>query len=84
MQTEQDILNTILDKFPERVNALHKLFLKDENFREICEDYVFCLDSIGKILITNERKDKILKEYENALQDLELEMLEYLNTASII
>ena len=83
MKSDQDILNTIRDRFPEMDDSLNILFLKDENFREICEDYVLCLSSIGKIIITN-KKNKILKEYKNALSELELEMLEYLNSASIL
>ena len=83
MKSDQDILNIIRDRFPEMDDSLNMLFLKDENFHEICEDYVLCLSSIGKIIITN-KKNKILKEYEYALQELELEMLEYLNSASIL
>jgi len=84
MRTDRDILNTILDKFPEKANILNKLFQKDEDFREICEDYVLCLNSIGKIIITNKRKDRILIEYKNTLIELEIEMLDYLKTMSAL
>lgn len=84
MKSNQDILNIIHDRFPEMDDSLNMLFLKDENFHEICEDYVLCLSSMSKIIITNKKNDKILKEYKNALKELELEMLEYLNSASIL
>ena len=66
MQSDLDILNTICNKFPEMDETLTILFQKDENFREVCEDYVLCLSSIGKIIITNKKNDKILKEFKNA------------------
>ena len=84
MQTDLEILKTILDNFPEGANVIDKFCNRDENFREICEDYVLCKNSIKKIIIANTRKGRILKEYKDALIDLEIEMLEYLNTASIL
>ena len=58
------------------------LYRKDENFREICEDYVLCLESIDKIIVTNKSNNRILEEYKKALNELEIEMLDYLQSAS--
>ena len=79
MQVDPVILSSVINKFPDKANTLTKLFKKDENFREICEDYYLCVEAINKIIITNSQKKKILKEYKNALKELELEMLMYLN-----
>jgi len=82
--SEQNVLHIILEKFPERASALDKLFREDENFREICADYALCLRSMGKIIITNESMNTILVEYKNVLNELEIEMLAYLNTKSTL
>jgi len=84
MQSDQNVLNTVIGKFPEKVNTLTKLFDRDENFREICEDYYLCKEAINKIIITDTRKRKILKEYKHALEELEMEMLVYMNSGVTI
>lgn len=64
------------------VYVLNHLYRKDENFKEVCEDYVLCIESIDKIIITSKRNERILEEYKNALNELEMEMLEYLQSAT--
>ena len=80
MQAEQDILKILISKFPEQANHVTKLFHKNENFREACEDYFLCVEAINKIIITNNRKRKILKDYKSTLKELEIELLMYLNS----
>ena len=82
MLAKQDILSMVINKFPEQANRLTKLFHKDENFREVCEDYFLCHEAINKIIISNKKRGEILKEYEFAMKELEMEMLIYLNTES--
>ena len=84
MQVDPDILNEVIKKFPERVTVLTKLFHQDENFREVCEDYFLCNEAIKKIIITSTQKKEILKDYQTALQDLEWEILRYLNSETTI
>jgi len=81
-ESDLHILNTIQAKFPQMVYVLTHLYRKDENFREICEDYVLCLESIDKIIVTSKLNSRILEEYKNALNELEIEMLDYLQSAS--
>ena len=78
MRTNLAILKTILDKFPERANVIDKFYKRDENFREICEDYFLCKQVINKIIITDTQKRKIIKDYKYALKELEL--LVYMNS----
>jgi hypothetical protein len=80
MLSEQDILKMVINKFPEQANRLTELFYKDENFREICEDYVLCIRSMDKIISTTSMTNRILKEYKKALKELENEMLMYLDS----
>jgi DNA modification methylase len=79
MHTDSNVLNIVIDKFPGKAKTLAVLFQKDENFREICEDFCLCKEAINKIIITDARKRKILKDYKHALKELELEMLDYIN-----
>lgn len=84
MHTDSNILGAVINKFPENAKTLALLFQKDENFREICEDFYLCNEAINKIIITDVRKRKILKDYKHALKELELEMLVYLNAENTI
>jgi len=79
MQAEQDVLNTVIDRFPEKANSMTKLFYNNENFKEVCEDYYLCKEAINKIIITNTQKRQILKDYKSTLKELEIEMLMYLD-----
>jgi len=82
MQTDQDVLNTVINRFPEKANSMTKLFYKNENFKEVCEDYVLCLHSMTKIIVTNKIHSRIIKEYRAALNELEMELLTYINTTT--
>ena len=82
MLSEQDILKMVIRRFPEQANWLTTLFNKDENFREVCEDYFLCHEAINKIIITNKKKGAILKKYKFAMKELEKEMLIYLDAES--
>jgi len=79
MYTDSNVLSEVINKFPEKANALALLFQKNENFRDICEDFFLCREAINKIIITDARQRKILKDYKDALKELELEMLVYMN-----
>jgi len=78
-QSEQSIPYIMLEKFPEMADLLLKMYREDEDFKEICEDYVLCLNSMGKIIVTNKMGKRIIREYRKALNELEIEVLEYLN-----
>ena len=84
MQADLDILKMILDKFPQRASLIDTFYKRDEKFREICEDYYLCQEAINKIVVSDTRKRKILKDYKRALKDLEMEMLVYLNSGLTI
>ena len=77
--SETDILLTLEEKYPDQSKVITQLFQRDQHFREICEDYILCLYSMNKIIVTNEIHSRILQEYKAALTELELEFLEYMN-----
>lgn len=65
-----------MERFPDQADQIEKLFSGCEGFREICEDYVICLNAIRKIESTNPvKKQEFLKDFEDALNGLEEELL---------
>ena len=64
------------ENFPELSSQIDKQFMECEVFREICEDYVLCLNSIRKIESQNPaKKEEYLEEFREALMALEDELL---------
>jgi hypothetical protein len=65
-----------MGKFPGLAVQIKKLYKGCEEFREICEDYVLCLNAIKKIESTNPAKrEEFLNEFGEALEALEDELL---------
>jgi len=75
MAVENNILHAVLEKFPDHAQEIKSLFIQCEEFREICEDYILCLNSVKKIESEDVKKDEYLKEFKTALEELELELL---------
>jgi hypothetical protein len=70
------VLQIIMKKFPDLADQIEQLFLPCEGFRETCEDYVLCQNAIQKIESGDPaKKGEYLKEYEDALAELEEELL---------
>jgi len=83
MVVENFILHAVLEKFPDLDQEIKSLFSQCEEFREICEDYVLCLNSIKKIESEDVKKDEYLIEFKTALEELELELLSNLKIQKI-
>ena len=71
-----DLKTVLLDYFPGFTDRLSALF-EDENFRELAEDFLLCNHEIKQIGILKNKK--MIKQYRETLQDLEEELLSYLN-----
>ena len=69
------VLSVVIEEFPDLSVQITKQFNECENFQEICEDYVLCLNSIRKIESADQKKNENLKEFKKALQELEEELL---------
>ena len=76
---EHETLLTIQEKYPNWAKDIISLFQNDEYFREVCEDYALCLHAMNKIIDTRKTHARVLKEYKEALSELELEMLTYIH-----
>ena len=71
-----DLKTVLSDYFPDFSDRLPALF-KVENFRELAEDYIFCNFELKQLSLS--KNEKLFKQYEETLQDLEEELLSYLN-----
>ena len=83
MTVENNILHTVVEKFPDHAQEIKSLFTESDVFREICEDYVLCFNSIRKIESTSIKRDEYLKEFKIALEELENELLSSLKTRKL-
>lgn len=73
------ILGKILERFPEYHGAICYLFTKNQSFKEICLDYEQCCKTLRywQKHKTEESKQRTV-EYEDILNGLEQEIMQYL------
>jgi len=69
----------VMSKFPDQKDAIKSLFLKNNNFQEICGDYQKCTEAI-EYWRQSTRENSALRadEYVALLMELEEEICEYL------
>lgn len=80
---ENDILLLILEKFPRQAQEITKMYSKSEGFRDICNDYILCMGAIRKIESNDISKEEYLRQFKEALDSLENELLESLKKVNI-
>jgi len=75
----KELINTI-DRFPEYRTKIHDLYLKDEDFRSLCEDYFLCGEQLKKVKNIN-LSDKLLQiECQQVCLELEAELIKFLRS----
>ena len=71
----------VVERFPERKELVRRLYLKDEQFRSMCEDFLLSIDSLRRF---EGRPDAHLRpevdDYRALLGELEAEIRSYLAT----
>ena len=82
MEIPDVVLHAVVQKFPDLSQEIIRMFVENESFREICEDYVICLNAVLKMTDGDNRKDKYLADYKTALGELETEVLSILKNAN--
>ena len=75
-QSANNFESSICSHFPDYRIEIHDLLQTDSNFRELAEDYLFCVNETKQISLTN--NERLTQQYEETLQDLEEELLAYL------
>lgn len=70
----------VINRFPDRKEAIKKLFQKSEYFQNMCEDYGKCRQATEYWNQPDMKNSAIRsEEYALLLKDLESEIIEYLN-----
>jgi len=68
------------ERFPKHKMTIKRLYWEDETFQTICEDYQSCCQVLARLSqSTAEEAPARRREYLDLLQDLELEILQYLD-----
>ena len=69
------VLKPALDRFPGDRPLLLRLFVADEAFRAVCEDYALALDRLAAFRVAPQFGDAAaLKDYETLVSELEAEL----------
>jgi len=70
----------LVNRFPENVDQISQLLAKNKDFMEIVDDYRYCLDKLTSLQDPPGKINPLRKHYQNALNDLEEEMIRYFET----
>ena len=60
--------------FPRHKKKIKILLSRDDSFREVAEDYMFCKKTLEELKQSN--KDSLAQQYSDTLEDLKLELLD--------
>ena len=75
----KEIIGPVFEYFSEYSSEINDLFNSSESFRELCEDYALCRNTIQKLDGGEAKTRKAVKaSYAHALQELENELTTYL------
>lgn len=72
---------SIVQIFPDFEKKIDFLFRTDENFRDLCSDYILCAAMVRKMMNDLKKDNSSREEYEELQQNLEEEILQNLMTA---
>ena len=75
MQKEIDSMVRIFPDFEEKIDFL---FRTDENFRDLCSDYMLCAGSMQDMKKESNKYKEQIEEYEELQRDLQQEILQML------
>ena len=69
---------SIVQIFPDFEEKIDFLFQTDENFRDLCSDYILCAAMVQKMMKDLKKETSNREEYEELQQNLEEEILQIL------
>jgi len=80
MTVIQTSLFSVFEKFPDHKKAIGRIFRKSEPFQTLCEDYQDCAAALRHWENSDSEQAALRREeYAALLQDLEKEILQFLN-----
>ena len=65
--------------FPNYGEEISLLLSEDQNFKELADDYLLCIYELKHRIASG--NEKLIKQYQETLQDLEEEILSYLHSS---
>lgn len=72
----------VIERFPERMQIVRRLYLRDEKFRAICEDFALSIQALRRF---EQRPDAQFRpeveDYRTVLRELEKELADYMAAA---
>ncbi len=68
-----------IDEFAEYKEVINKLYLIDEDFRALCDDYSMSKTQIEKLSVKSLEDKQRKIEYQQLSLELEKEILDYVN-----
>ena len=80
MSVIQTSVFTVVKRFPDRKEAVKRLFRESDTFQTVCEDYRRCVEALRHWnQSASEEAPARREEYAALLRDLETEILQSLN-----
>jgi hypothetical protein len=67
-------INAIVHLFPDFKEKINFLFETDENFSDLCKDYLLCASNVIKMKKDNNKKNTSLEEYDDLKKSLQEEI----------
>ena len=68
-----EVMQQIINQFPNQAKSIRQLWLADEDFQELCHDYALCLETLSEWL-TAATSSVRTAEYHSLCRRLELEI----------
>ena len=72
------ILTEVKSRYPSQAQKVEELFENNKEFRSICLDYSYCQQSISRLKQDYDDKKDAIKDFEQLLVALEIEMKSFL------
>ncbi len=68
-------LSLVLERFPERALVIREVFLRDESFRSVCEDYALACDCLARFqALSDAQRRTEISDYRSLIAELETEI----------
>ena len=78
MNSVEDLLGVVKQKFPRHASRIQQLYEEDKDFRALCGDYFSCVQALGKFKKLSSDGQQSVKDYEDALTELEKELYNFI------
>ena len=79
MNPNNQELDLIKEKFPGQAEYIERLFTNDEHFRELCSDYLVCIQNLERSIQDIEERKAWVQEYGHLRTDLERELSHFIS-----